>query len=89
MWRSCHLTEPEQAKAWRERLGLTQQQLAEVTGYSRESVHWFEKGCRPPRPKQDTGGTPHEPWVFLRYKRACGDLDAELNGREKGRVFAW
>lgn len=83
------MTEPDQAKIWRERMGFTQQSLSELTGYSTASIHFFERGCKPPRPGQNEAGEAIEAWVFLRYKRACGDVDAEINGRQKGRSFSW
>ena len=72
------------AKAWREKLGMTPQQLGDALGYSIETIYLMERGAVP------KGRTkPIQPWTWLRYKRACGDLDAELNGRKKGRVFGW
>lgn len=68
----------DRARSWRTEAGLTVQQIADATGFSPESVYKFES-----RVYQ----TPAYAW--LRYKRACGDLDAELNGRKKGEVFAW
>lgn len=64
------MTEAEKAKAWRERLGLSPDQLADLTGYSRQSIYWYERGVVPPiAGKPD--GQPTKPWVFKRYKMAC------------------
>ena len=74
----------KKAKAWRERRGLTVQQLSESIGYSAESIYLNERGAVP------KGRTkPIQPWTWLRYKRACGDLNAELFGRKKGETFQW
>lgn len=86
------MTEHKRAKAWRERTGLTPDQLAEHIGYTRMSIYWFERGETPPNRNAKSGNAndrAHKPWVWLRYKRACGDLDAEMFGRRKGARFDW
>ena len=86
------LSEHAKARAWRERIGMTPEQLAEHIGYTRMSIYWFERGETPPQ-RNAKGGNPddraHKPWVWMRYRRACGDLDAQMFGRKKGRTFAW
>lgn len=77
-------SEFSKAKAWRLRNEMNPAQLGESIGWSQESVYLFEKGQLP---KGRAGGI--KPWTWLRYKRACGDLDAELNGRKRGKVFEW
>lgn len=77
-------TEFGKAKAWRLKLELNPTQLSEALGYSIESIYLNERGAVPKGRKHQI-----QPWTWLRYKRACGDLDAELNGRKKGRVFEW
>jgi transcriptional regulator with XRE-family HTH domain len=57
-------TENEKAKAWRRSLGLTLDELAALTGYSREAVHLFERG-------RNSLGRPHAPYAWRRYKLAC------------------
>lgn len=86
------MTEYQKARAWREHLGLSPQQLAEHTGYTRQSIYWFERGETPPSRNAKSGNADDrtiKPWVFQRYRRACGDLDAQLRGRKKGKEFAW
>lgn len=86
------MTEFNKAKAWRETLGLTPEQLAEKIGYTRMSIYWFERGETPPNRNAKSGNgndRTHKPWVWMRYKRACGDYDAEINGRKKGEKFKW
>lgn len=80
------------ARDWRIRNELTVDRLSEAIGYAPEVIYAHE---RLGRYEPNTGRPrsrkvePPKPWAWQRYKRACGDLDAELNGREKGKVFAW
>lgn len=81
------------ARDWRIRNEMSPQQLADAIGYSPEVVYSHERlsgfdieGAG--RPRHRAVKLPKE-WAWLRYKRACGDLDAELNGRKKGRTFSW
>jgi len=77
------MTEHQKAKAWRINRNLTREKLSELTGYSPESIYWFEQGTTPPakgrRPKKT------EPWVWLRYQRCCAGVEAEI----AGRPFTW
>lgn len=84
--------EHKKARAWRERLGLTPEQLATQLGYTRMSIYWFERGETPPNRNAKSGNAGDrsiKPWIWQRYKRTCGDLDAELFGRKKGSKFEW
>lgn len=74
--------ESDQARAWRESWGLTQEELGALTGYSREAVWWMEAG-RPP-----TGGpyATHNPRNLRRYRLCCAAVEQQLR---TGRVFAW
>lgn len=56
--------ESSKAKAWRHRLGLTMDHLADLTGYSREAVFLFERGA-------NSKGKPHAAHAWRRYKLAC------------------
>ena len=84
----------ERAREWRLRLGLTPQQLSEAIGFSPEIVYNYERIATPQpdgvrgRPRTRKAGPVNE-FAWIRYKRACGDLDAELHGRKKGVTFAW
>jgi len=78
-------TEHERAKAWREKHGLSVDQLAELTGYGRRAIYWFEHGQSPPN------GTRAKPakvaaWVWHRYKMICAGVDAQL---QSGKEFDW
>lgn len=76
--------EHEQARAWRERMGLTQTELGKLTGYSLEAVFWFEQGCKPPlRNKRRRAITPT---VWHRYKMACAGAAQALKSK---RNWAW
>lgn len=56
--------ESAQAKAWRAKMRLTMDELAKLTGYSRESIFLFERGT-------NSLGKPHAPHAWRRYKLAC------------------
>lgn len=77
--------EHQRARAWRELHNLTPDQLAELTGYSRQAIYWFERGYAPPRSirGKHTEDEPIKPWVWQRYKRACQGVHAELVGQKK------
>lgn len=77
------MTEPEQARAWREALGLSRAQLATLTGYSAEAIQAFEKGVQ-------TNGAPAGARAWRRYKQACllASILLAVN-REGFSVEAW
>jgi len=83
------VTEYEQARQWRERRGLSKARLAELTGYSYESIHHFEKGLTPPRTWRSRAAKvkqqPIDPYVWHRYKTCCAGVEARLSGAE----FNW
>lgn len=84
------MTEHAKARAWRERLGLTRKQLADLTGYSYESVLLFERGTTPSR-TWSTNPKKMKPkaiddFVWQRYRRCCQAVDHELRNREP---FSW
>lgn len=58
------MTEHVAAKAWRNRMNLTMDDLARLTGYSREAIFLFEKGT-------NSQGKPHALHAWRRYKLAC------------------
>jgi transcriptional regulator with XRE-family HTH domain len=81
--------EHEKARAWREARNLTVERLAELSGYSTVSIYWFERGLTPPMRNAKGGHArdrAHKPWVFLRYKLACGAVDRML---KTGKSFDW
>lgn len=72
--------EPAQAAWWRRTVvKLSPDQLSEMTGYSTRAIYGFEYGV-------NQRGKPHPPKAWLRYRRACAGVDAELRGR---RNFTW
>lgn len=86
------MEEHEKARAWRIRINLKPEELAERIGYTRMSIYWFERGQTPPNRNAKSGNASDreiKPWVWERYRRACGDLDAEMFGRKKGVRFDW
>jgi transcriptional regulator with XRE-family HTH domain len=86
------MTEYEQARLWRQRLGLTQRQLADLTGYSVESISHYENGTTPSRSWSDSkrkvkaNSRPIDAFVWFRYKRCCAAVDAEMRTK---KVFKW
>jgi len=83
--------EHQRAAAWAERNQLDTDKLATVTGYSAITIYWFFRGETPPLRNAKSGSASRriKPWVWLRFKRACGDVDATTHGRQPGRQFDW
>lgn len=78
------MTRYQKAIAWRERHELTRAELAELTGYSRQTIYWFERGQSPPqRGKKKPGKI--DDFVWYRFFMACAAVDAQLAGRK----FDW
>lgn len=69
----------KRARAWRERLGLTVTDLADLTGYSREAVQQYERGKRSDK---------HElsDWAWQRYSLCCAAVEHQ---QKTGRAFEW
>lgn len=89
------MKEHEKAQAWRERHGLSRKELADLTGYSYESIKWFEHGRAPARtwstsakrtPERPLSQAPNGEFAWQRYKRCCQAVEHELRTQEK---FAW
>ena len=79
------MTEYEKAKAWRLKHGWTQEKLAELTGFARETIYWFERGKTPQgRSGKNPGNI--RPWVWLRYNNACAGVDVQQRMEKK---FNW
>lgn len=64
------LTAHERAKQWREKLGLSVDRLADVTGFSRSTIFDMESGF------QRTTGKPVEPRAFQRYRLTCAAINS-------------
>ena len=82
------MNEFEKAKRWREKAGLTVEELAERTGYSKESIYLFEKGFTYNGRTEKLGKIKTKPLdkqVWHRYRMACAGVRAALNGS----VFNW
>lgn len=83
------MNEHEKAKRWREKVGLSHDQLAELVGYSRESIFLFEKGFRYDERGRTARGKVRRiatnERAFQRYRMACAGVQASLNGS----VFNW
>lgn len=72
----------EQAKAWRERIGLTVQELSDRTGFALTSIYMFERGARQDGKKLSK----HSEFAWQRYQMVCAAVDAEI---KSGRRFVW
>ena len=79
------MPEHTQAKRWREAHGLSREKLAELTGFSRETIYWYEQGVQPPS-KTTGGGNKTPKWIMQRFKLACSGVDQFLRTGEK---FDW
>ena len=86
------MSTPEHVKAkeWRERLGLSFDQLAELSGYAALSIRWFEKGRTAPRTAGKTADAYKsrkiDPFVWQRYKLVCAGVERQL---KNGSKFDW
>ena len=82
---SYDMTEHEKAKRWLEKVGLTVDDLADMTGYGRRSVYWMLRGESPPN---GTRSKPAKvaPWVWQRFKMACAGAQAQIQSSEE---FDW
>lgn len=71
-------TEHDKAKSWRLAHNWSLDDLAELTGYSRTSIVFFERG----RSGKDQ---PIDEFAFYRYKRICHSIEAGL----RDETFKW
>lgn len=68
----------DQARAWRERMNLSTQDLADLTGYSRSAIYKFEKGEGPEGALSE--------WSWQRYRLVCSGVAHQLR---TGKEFSW
>lgn len=73
------MSEHQQAREWRLARGLTVDQLAEASGYSREAIYCFERG-------RMANGNKIPEWVWRRFKMCCAGVDRL---HRNGIVFDW
>ncbi len=71
-------TEHDAAKSWRLAHGWSLNDLADLTGYSRSSIVWFERGVNPL-------GRPIDKFAWYRYKRICHSIEIDQGGLD----FKW
>jgi transcriptional regulator with XRE-family HTH domain len=71
--------EHQKAKEWRLAKGLTLDELAYLSGYSKQAIFWFEKGTA-------HRGTPLDPNAWARFKRICHSI--ELDSR-MAKIDPW
>lgn len=68
------------ARAWRQAHGLSVVQMAELSGYSVQSIYNFEIG------RSSTPGRAITPWAWLRYRMVCAGVEL---GFKTGHDFQW
>lgn len=73
------------AREWRESHNLTPRQLGDLLGWSVTAIWFFENGATPAA-KNPAHDRSIKWYTWLRYRRACQGLDAELRTRRK---FEW
>lgn len=66
------LAEHERARHWRETLGLTRAQLAELSGYSESAIKQMEWG-------KNSAGDPVGDDAWQRYRLVCAAIMAGLD----------
>ncbi len=69
----------EQARSWRERLKLSVQDLADLTGYSIAAIYQFERGI-------NGAGAKHSEWSWQRYRLICSAVAHQMR---TGKEFEW
>ncbi len=72
----------DQAKQWRQALGLSVAKLAELSGYSEVAIRWFEWGKTPPRTAKHIAGKQKsvkiKATVWQRYRNTCAGVECQL-----------
>lgn len=72
----------DQARAWRQALGLSVAALAKLSGYSTISIYGFEWGRTPPRTAAHIAGKqkskPIPAQVWKRYRNVCAGVESQL-----------
>lgn len=80
----------DKAAQWRERLGLSLDRLAELSGYSKVTLYWFFRGLTPPRTAKHIAGKqlskPIGDAEWKRFTNICAGVEYQL--KEK-KPFAW
>ena len=71
--------EGTRAREWRMRVGMSMQDLSDLTGYAVRAIYAFEKGANGAAGK-------HSEWSWQRYKMACAAAEHQ---KKTGRVFSW
>ena len=66
------------AREWREKTGMSMQDLSDLTGYTVRAIYTFEKGI-------GSAGK-HSEWSWQRYRMACAAAEHQ---KKTGRVFEW
>lgn len=73
------MAENVKAAEWRVRINLSQAELADRLGWTRQCISMFERGV-------NSSGEPVSEWAWQRYKLACAGLQREIESRKE---FNW
>jgi transcriptional regulator with XRE-family HTH domain len=83
-------TQTQKAIDWRKRVGLTLDDLAAMTGYSKVTLYWYFRGLTPPRTAKHIAGRqkskPIEAPEWQRFKNICAGVEYQL---KQGKEFDW
>lgn len=79
--------EIERAQKWRDKSGLTMEQLAGLTGYSPSAICRFELGTVPT--SQTMGEHPVTAKAWRRYKLICLAVDMLAKAEKKVEDWQW
>lgn len=78
------------ASDWRKARGLSLDQLAVLTGYSKVTLYWYFRGVTPPRSAAHIAGKQKSKPIgaaeWQRFKNMCAGIDAQLRA---GKQFDW
>ena len=76
------------ATVWLRQLGLTIDQLAQLTGYSVVTLRWYFKGMTPPRTAKHIAGKqkskPIEAPEWRRFSNICAGVEYQM---KRGKQF--
>lgn len=74
-----HTPQGGKVRAWRERVGLTVEALADASGYSQAAIYQFERGV-------NGYGDQHSEWAWQRYRLVCAAITHQMR---TGKEFTW
>lgn len=83
-------TQTSKAIDWRKARGLSLDQLAAMTGYSKVTLYWYFRGLTPPRTAKHIAGKQKSKAIgdaeWQRFKNICAGIEYQL---QQGKQFNW